>query len=399
MGNQILGGKKRKNKNFIGGAFNASDIQTIIHIVDTQLTKHNLISESQAIVSPSAITTKSPIIEAPIIEAPIIEAPSPTFSIETMYEVLDMLSDILKTDNLYIYTIMLKSINSQYLEPFIQVLINKINALGTIKLDKKTLLDIKSSFSDFISTYCMDFISMDPNYKHGRVPDGSIVKNASKSLGHGATSVVHIGTYSDSNTYFYAIKDNCADSILSSLDHPFIVKLFSIQRKICILEYCINIDKHNISNICSKQLFVQLIFALAYLESKCISHGDLHDNNIMIGRDGFLRIIDFDKHYDYSEFKKLDPNFCVYEDQLSLRNKINYNSFDYSNNCFHDLFKEDKNHKYMASFLLLIGSFDEIRPSFTFEQLKNCNYIKYDHNDSTEYWNLLTQKERMYYEI
>jgi hypothetical protein len=270
---------------------------------------------------------------------------------------------------------------------------------GTIKLDTKTLLDIKSSFSDFISNYCMDFISMAPNYKHGRVPDGSIMKDASKSLGSGATSVVYIGTCSDSNTYFYAIKNKCSDSILLSLDHPFIVKLFSIENrtKICILEYCIPITIPNVSNICAKQLFVQLIFALAYLESTYIIHGDLHDRNIMVGRDGFLRIIDFDKHYNYSEDKKRDPSVCYYDDRLRLRSKINYNRFDYSNNSFHHLFEADKNHKYMASFLLLIGSFDELRPSFTFEQLKNCDYIKYDHNNSAEYWNLLTQKERMYY--
>jgi len=53
----------------------------------------------------------------------------------------------------------------------------------------------------------------------------------------------------------------------------------------------------------------------------------------------------------------------------------------------------------MARFLALIGNFDNLRPSFTFEQLKNCDYIKYDHNDSTEYWDMLSQKERMYYNI
>lgn len=408
MGN-IAGGKKRKNGNFTGGAFNESDIQTIIHIIDTQLIKHNLIPESQTAIvsSPSSIVSQTAIASSPssivspsaiTIKSPIIEATNPRFSID-IHDLVEILANILKTDNLYIYVIILKSIKIEHFESLMKIL---IDALGPINLDnEKELLDyVKPVFIDFINRHCMDFISMDPNYKHGRVPELPV--NDKKSpLGTGATSVVNIGTCGNSNTYYYAIKNKCSDSILLELDHPFIVKLFSFNKikKICILEYCIYIDISNVTNICAKQLFVQLIFALAYLESNYIIHGDLHDKNIMVGRDGFLRIIDFDKSYTYLEFKEQDPSVCYYEDRLSLICKINYNKYDYTNDCFHPLFKEDKNHKYMASFLGLIGSFVDRRPNFTFEELKNSDYIKYDHNDSTEYWDMLIQKERVYYTI
>ena len=114
----------------------------------------------------------------------------------------------------------------------------------------------------------------------------------------------------------------------------------------------------------------------------------------MIGRDGFLRIIYFDKSFDYSEQKKIDPTICYYEDRISLINKINYQ--DGRNisrdGAFHDFFEKDKNNYLMREFLLLIGDFNSSKPKFTFNQLKNCNYSQQDY----DYWEFLVAKEEKY---
>jgi serine/threonine protein kinase len=144
-------------------------------------------------------------------------------------------------------------------------------------------------------------------YKHGKSPIGSLDKIEGESKS-GATSEVNIAR--DDDSYIYAYKNNCKDiTWLSTINHPFFVKLFKTMKidhkDICILEYCYALPV-NIPDLYLKRLFVQFIFALAYLESIKISHGDLHDRNIMIGRDGFLRIIDFDKS---NNIEDLSPNY------------------------------------------------------------------------------------------
>jgi hypothetical protein len=148
-------------------------------------------------------------------------------------------------------------------------------------------------------------------YMHGIIPEFSessfeddfiILNNGSR----GASSEVIYCTLKINPTYKYVLKGNCNDDKETALriDHPFIVKYFKIYPTCntavgagCILELCYALINYNdiYYKYFGKELIIQLIFALSYLEDNKISHGDLHVHNMMIGRDGYFRLIDFDR--------------------------------------------------------------------------------------------------------
>ena len=91
--------------------------------------------------------------------------------------------------------------------------------------------------------------------------------------------------------------------IMKELDHPFILKLVhSIDTAMCIyliLEYCEQgdlegfMEKKKLSENLSKFYLAQIVLALEYLHSKNVIYRDLKPANILIDRDGNLRLADF----------------------------------------------------------------------------------------------------------
>ena len=103
------------------------------------------------------------------------------------------------------------------------------------------------------------------------------------------------------NLLKYAIAER---NILSNNNHPFIVKLnYSFQtssKLFLIIEYCPNSDlsKHLIKEkrfIESRAKFYicELILALEYLHKKDIIFRDLKPSNILLDKDGHIKLIDF----------------------------------------------------------------------------------------------------------
>jgi hypothetical protein len=260
---------------------------------------------------------------------------------------------------------------------------------------------------DLINSAVIHFMSMQDdhnlfdcsdNYKHGIIPPESIESFSSNfdifsDTGRGASSIVYICTLKSNPSYQYILKGNCMDDreTVLRIDHPFIVKYFAIYPKIveatgtgCILERCIPIiGDDNYFNYFGKQILTQLIFALCYLENNHIKHGDLHINNMMIGRDGYFRLIDFDRTLspnmdDYAAFKNLLIGSGRGSSVLTI---APFKSII-------DIYRDE----HLDSFL------DIIRASpYTFNQLKQHNWLKFS-NGSDKYYNFLLKKEENYYQ-
>lgn len=131
-------------------------------------------------------------------------------------------------------------------------------------------------------------------------------------------------------TYLYAVKTlsrKSVDSqkslgkyliseknILLSLDHPFIVKLVKTLKNehFCyfILEFIngINMEEYLSSRKAKKDMketkfyIASLLLIVDYLNSKCIAHRDIKPQNIMIDRNGYLKLIDFGTAKKISDF-------------------------------------------------------------------------------------------------
>ena len=223
-------------------------------------------------------------------------------------------------------------------------------------------------------------------YGHGIIPEineaNTIISDGIDStLGRGTTSVVNSCALSSNPTYHYALKGNCYDNpeIVLRLNHPFIVKYFKAKSS-CVLELCYDMPS---SDINIKQIIIQLIFALTYLESLSITHGDLHMNNMMIGRDGYLRLIDFDissltpSRVDYNAFRDL-----LIGNGVGTGRIIGLSPFKtYIQDCHRDININD-----FISILRL--------ESFKFKDLKDSNWVKIT-NGNSNYYDFLIQKETL----
>jgi len=225
-------------------------------------------------------------------------------------------------------------------------------------------------------------------YGHGIVPEINafntivIVDDSESTLGRGVSSIVQTCALSSNLNYHYAFKHNCCDSpeIVLRLNHPFIVKYFKANSSTCILELCYSIPLFYIN---MKQLIIQLIFALTYLESLSITHGDLHINNMMIGRDGYLRLIDFDRsltpsNTDYIALKDLLIGNGAGTGIMNISPPLK----GYIVQC-----RENKD-THIEEFVSILES------SFKFKDLKDSNWIKIT-NGNSNYYDFLIQKETL----
>ena len=111
-------------------------------------------------------------------------------------------------------------------------------------------------------------------------------------------------------------------SVLKSVDHPNLVKLIDIvpsqEYTHLILEYCEGINLYEfawekgragVSEDLAKRVFRQLLDALEYLHGCNICHRDLKLDNVMIGGDGKVTLIDFGFALMVKD-KQLIDSFC-----------------------------------------------------------------------------------------
>jgi len=184
-------------------------------------------------------------------------------------------------------------------------------------------------------------VSFNTNYKHGLVL-ARIFRvfntNGIISLGTGANARVYkqmlifdsnqnplLLTDGMPHTYYYEYANkriNASTAIQNDrilldtsidINHPFIIKCFIENSSGYYLEFCYDPSKKDYFKFIkmSKFLIAQLVLVLHYLEQKQIVHYDLHLEQLLIGRDGFLRLSDFGASKTKNKCKG-------YEDQLNF---------------------------------------------------------------------------------
>jgi len=195
--------------------------------------------------------------------------------------------------------------------------------------------------------------------------------------------------FSTSNKYYYAIKitKNTYDFHLltHNIQHPFIIKCYARYKKFIkskyVLEYCYPIfDKYLKNNTTAKMVIVQLIFALTYLQNKFIMHGDLFPKNIVVGRNGYIKICDFgisrvynnESEYILDIKKRIDKHkdcICFTE----IIKTVNKEYFD------HDFlhFLHDKNNTPIQY--------------YKFIDLQKLNWVKFTNNNDEYYQHLVNK--------
>jgi hypothetical protein len=305
-------------------------------------------------------------------------------------------------------------------------------------------------------------VSFNPNYKHGIVlaPRGSMLFNNNGQIGNGQIGNGKNGiVYKEMLTFFsnnqvellpprlaslpsdiyyeYAKKsttDTQNDKILLdkniNINHPFIIKCF-LKNVSDYYYFELGYDPSKTDYFkfekISKFLIAQLVLALHYLETKKISHYDLHLYQLLIGRDGFLRLCDFGssktKHTDNKDALNFSDLIIIpliekwgvqsgrdYDDFYSIivqeqrspvgsyirlcemhpevKPLIDYAAFEDIKNKYYliDTFKK----KYPDLDIEIF--FDIFGINYQFSQLINHPYLC-DESD----WAFLLEKERLYY--
>ena len=300
-------------------------------------------------------------------------------------------------------------------------------------------------------------VSFNSNYRHGIILDNkfSVYNNQNNKIGNGSNGIVYknmlifisnqaelissstslVSTITNNTCYYeYAKKTLTTSSIQNDgilldlaigIDHPFIIKCFINQGSNYYLELCHAPSKTDYFKFIkiSKFLIAQLVLALHYLETKQIAHGDLHLDQLLIGRDGFLRLSDFglsenNKGNDIDQIRFFEfiiielfkiwenesgehyVNFCsiiqkgkrskITSHDLKLKYStlpLSFSFSDVENNYYLiDKFKE----KYPDLDIEIF--FDIFGINYQFSQLINHQYLC-DESD----WDFLLKKEKSYY--
>ena len=97
---------------------------------------------------------------------------------------------------------------------------------------------------------------------------------------------------------------NAEVAILKRCNHPFVIKLYAFMES--DLEFYLVIDlvqgcdlmrliqREGMLNLHAIRFYAaNVVEALDYLHNNCIAHRDIKPENVMIGPDGYLRLIDF----------------------------------------------------------------------------------------------------------
>ncbi|CAD8067816.1 unnamed protein product [Paramecium primaurelia] len=135
--------------------------------------------------------------------------------------------------------------------------------------------------------------------------------NILQKIGNGAFSQVYLGTYKsrqvaikvlDKSVPSYCELFNREVEILEQLQHPNLVKYIAsyetFDKLYIIMDYVegsnlTELSKSNLSEEMIKSIIKQLLIVLTYLHNKDITHRDIKPDNILVGLDGKVRLIDF----------------------------------------------------------------------------------------------------------
>ncbi|CAK77196.1 unnamed protein product (macronuclear) [Paramecium tetraurelia] len=138
--------------------------------------------------------------------------------------------------------------------------------------------------------------------------------NILQKIGNGAFSQVYLGTYKSRQVAIkvtvekqvrfpsYCELFNREVEILEQLQHPNLVKYIAsyetFDKLYIIMDYVegsnlTELSKSNLSEQKIKSIIKQLLIVLTYLHNKDITHRDIKPDNILVGLDGRVRLIDF----------------------------------------------------------------------------------------------------------
>ncbi|CAD8070034.1 unnamed protein product [Paramecium sonneborni] len=135
--------------------------------------------------------------------------------------------------------------------------------------------------------------------------------NILQKIGNGAFSQVYLGTYKsrqvaikvlDKSVPSYCELFNREVEILEQLQHPNLVKYIAsyetFDKLYIIMDYVegsnlTELCKQNLSEDTIKSIIKQLLIVLTYIHNKDITHRDIKPDNILVGLDGRVRLIDF----------------------------------------------------------------------------------------------------------
>lgn len=146
--------------------------------------------------------------------------------------------------------------------------------------------------------------------------------NITKKLGHGKFEVFHAQDTATREEYavkifpkndFSQFRFRREKEFLTSLDHPNIIKYHPIadqdgESDLLIMDYAPNGDFFDLvtkgglaHEVHMRTYFHQMIAGLEYLHSQGIAHLDLKLENLLMGKDFLLKIIDFDQSQSTSD--------------------------------------------------------------------------------------------------
>jgi serine/threonine protein kinase len=176
------------------------------------------------------------------------------------------------------------------------------------------------------------------------------------------------------------------ERIMQNLHNPFIVDMiysFQDENKLYIvMEYCPGGDLYSLlrrfgsfEEHVARQYASELVLALEYLHSHGIIHRDLKPDNILVARDGHLKLIDFGlSHFRFMEEEKVDEGSEQVKEsekqkeeeeglafKVEIKNSANSSSFDdVAKELTTNQEKVMMNRKRMFTAYSLVGSFSFI---------------------------------------
>jgi len=155
-------------------------------------------------------------------------------------------------------------------------------------------------------------------------------------LGHGASACEEYALKIFPRNEFSKTCFNRERELLSSLDHPHVIKHFPISHHdadfdLLVMEYADHGDFFDLvtkgglaHEVHIRTYFHQLIAGLEYLHSQGIAHLDLKLENLLMNRDFLLKIIDFDQAQTQGEKRLISGGTnCYRAPEIRERNCTN----------------------------------------------------------------------------
>jgi len=224
-----------------------------------------------------------------------------------------------------------------------------------------------------------------------------------KKIGHGKFEVYHAQGSSASEEYAIKLfpRDDLSKNrywrekdLLASLDHPHIIKHYPVTDHtiedfpdcdFLVLDYATHGDFFDIvtkgglaHEVHMRTYFHQLIVGLEFLHSQAIAHLDLKLENLLMGKDFLLKIIDFDQ----SQIKG--------EEKLISGGTSSYRAPEIKDKCCQDMFAADIYSAGIILFAFKTGQF----PFVEIEKERQAKMLYYDLflENNEEFWELKAQK-------